>query len=101
MMFSILSTSGPRRHPPGSAGSGRLGRSARWARPRRCLPASLEDSEEIAARAGQAAAHHPRERLALSTQRGFATELEGNQLTEADQRAKLQLVTGLAHRLWP
>jgi 5-methyltetrahydropteroyltriglutamate--homocysteine methyltransferase len=61
----------------------------------------LEDLEEIAARVEQSAAHHPRERLALSTQCGFATELEGNQLTEADQRAKLQLVADLAHRLWP
>ena len=63
--------------------------------------ARLEDPEEIAARVEQAAAYHPRERLALSTQCGFATELEGNQLSEADQRAKLQLVGDLAHRLWP
>jgi 5-methyltetrahydropteroyltriglutamate--homocysteine methyltransferase len=61
----------------------------------------LEDPEEIAARVGQAAAYHPRERLALSTQCGFASELEGNQLTEADQRAKLRLVAAMARRLWP
>jgi 5-methyltetrahydropteroyltriglutamate--homocysteine methyltransferase len=63
--------------------------------------ARLEDPEEVAARVEQAAAYHPRERLALSTQCGFATEVEGNQLTEADQRAKLKLVADLAHRLWP
>ena len=63
--------------------------------------ARLEDPEEVAARVEQAAAYHPRERLALSTQCGFATELEGNQLSEADQRAKLRLVADLAHRLWP
>ncbi len=61
----------------------------------------LEEAELIAGQVEQAAAYHPRERLALSTQCGFASELEGNELTEADQRAKLELVADLAHRLWP
>jgi 5-methyltetrahydropteroyltriglutamate--homocysteine methyltransferase len=61
----------------------------------------LEDPEAIARRVDAAAAHHPRERLALSTQCGFATEMEGNEITEDQQRAKLTLVAETAHRLWP
>lgn len=61
----------------------------------------LEDPDVVAARITEAARHHPHERLALSTQCGFATEAEGNQLTAHDQRAKLQLVADLARRLWP
>lgn len=60
----------------------------------------LENPDTVAARVDQAAVYHPRERLALSTQCGFATDMEGNQLTENDQRAKLALVGKLAHRLW-
>lgn len=60
----------------------------------------LEDPDTVAARVTQAAAYHPRERLALSTQCGFATEIEGNEITEDDQRAKLALVADLARRLW-
>jgi 5-methyltetrahydropteroyltriglutamate--homocysteine methyltransferase len=62
--------------------------------------AELEDPATIASRVARAAAYHPREQLALSTQCGFATELEGNRLTEEDQRAKLRLVVELAHQLW-
>jgi 5-methyltetrahydropteroyltriglutamate--homocysteine methyltransferase len=61
----------------------------------------LEDAEAIAHRVDEAAGHHPRERLAISTQCGFATEAEGNQLTVKHQRAKLELVADLAQRLWP
>jgi 5-methyltetrahydropteroyltriglutamate--homocysteine methyltransferase len=62
---------------------------------------ALEDPETIAGLVDEAAAHHPREHLALSTQCGFATDMEGNEITEGDQRAKLALVAQLAHRLWP
>jgi 5-methyltetrahydropteroyltriglutamate--homocysteine methyltransferase len=61
----------------------------------------LEDPQAIAGRVDEAAAHHPREQLALSTQCGFATDMEGNEVTEAQQRAKLTLVAQLARRLWP
>jgi 5-methyltetrahydropteroyltriglutamate--homocysteine methyltransferase len=60
----------------------------------------LEDPDVVVSQVAQAAAYHPHEQLALSTQCGFATELEGNHLSEADQRAKLRLVAELAHRLW-
>lgn len=61
----------------------------------------LEDPDALAARVAEAAHHHPHERLAVSTQCGFASETEGNQLTAHDQRAKLELVVNLARRLWP
>jgi 5-methyltetrahydropteroyltriglutamate--homocysteine methyltransferase len=61
----------------------------------------LEDPDAVVHRVAQAAAYHPHERLAVSTQCGFATEMEGNELSEEDQRAKLRLVAELAHRLWP
>ncbi|MQA83835.1 MAG: methionine synthase [Streptosporangiales bacterium] len=61
----------------------------------------LEDPDAIAGRLTQAAAYHPRERLALSTQCGFATDMEGNAIGEDAQRAKLTLVADLAHRFLP
>jgi 5-methyltetrahydropteroyltriglutamate--homocysteine methyltransferase len=61
----------------------------------------LEDPGAIADRVAEAAAFHPRDRLALSTQCGFATDAQGNQITFDDQRAKLTLVADLAQRLWP
>lgn len=61
----------------------------------------LEDPSTIRSRVSEAATYYPREQLALSTQCGFATDLDGNQVTEEDQRAKLALVARLAHELWP
>lgn len=43
----------------------------------------------------------PLSNLALSTQCGFASTEEGNQLTEAQQWAKLALVIGTAKEVWP
>ena len=43
----------------------------------------------------------PLRNLALSTQCGFASTEEGNQLTEAQQWAKLSLVIGTAKEIWP
>jgi 5-methyltetrahydropteroyltriglutamate--homocysteine methyltransferase len=39
-------------------------------------------------------------RLAISPQCGFASVVEGNKVTEADQRAKLELVVGIARKAW-
>jgi methionine synthase II (cobalamin-independent) len=61
----------------------------------------LEEPAAIAARVARAAEFHPREHLALSTQCGFATELDGNQISEGEQRAKLALVGRIARELWP
>jgi 5-methyltetrahydropteroyltriglutamate--homocysteine methyltransferase len=40
-------------------------------------------------------------RLAISPQCGFASVVEGNKVTEADQRAKLELVVDIARKAWP
>jgi methionine synthase II (cobalamin-independent) len=48
------------------------------------------------------AAHHvPLANLALSTQCGFASTEEGNQLTAEQQWAKLKLVITTAKQVWP
>jgi 5-methyltetrahydropteroyltriglutamate--homocysteine methyltransferase len=38
--------------------------------------------------------------LAISPQCGFASVVEGNKVTHADQRAKLQLVVEIAREVW-
>jgi 5-methyltetrahydropteroyltriglutamate--homocysteine methyltransferase len=40
------------------------------------------------------------DRLALSPQCGFASTMEGNLLTEADQEAKLRLSVEVAQEIW-
>ena len=42
----------------------------------------------------------PLERLALSCQCGFASTAAGNPVTAEIQRAKLELVTRVARRVW-
>jgi len=58
----------------------------------------LESEDELLRRVDEAARYHPRARLAVSPQCGFASTLEGNPLTAADQAAKLALVTRVARR---
>jgi 5-methyltetrahydropteroyltriglutamate--homocysteine methyltransferase len=48
----------------------------------------------------EASVYAPLERLALSPQCGFASTMEGNLLTEADQEAKLRLVSETAREVW-
>lgn len=60
----------------------------------------LENPEDLKARLQTAATKVPLENLALSTQCGFASTEEGNQLTEADQWEKLQLVIDTAKSVW-
>jgi 5-methyltetrahydropteroyltriglutamate--homocysteine methyltransferase len=62
--------------------------------------AALESKEEIKSRIRAAEKFIPLERLALSPQCGFASTLEGNLLTEADQEAKLRLVAATAREVW-
>ena len=61
---------------------------------------ALEDRDALVARIEEAARFFPKEQLALSTQCGFASILFGNQISEADQLAKLKLVSEVAHGLW-
>lgn len=62
--------------------------------------AALESKDELKRRIEQASAFIPLERLALSPQCGFASTLEGNLLTPADQEAKLRLVAETAQEVW-
>jgi 5-methyltetrahydropteroyltriglutamate--homocysteine methyltransferase len=60
----------------------------------------LEQKDELKRRIDAAARFVPRERLAVSPQCGFASTLEGNEITEKDQELKLRLVTELAREVW-
>jgi len=60
----------------------------------------VEPPDGLIARIEEASQHFPRERLALSTQCGFASVMQGNPVTEAAQEAKLRLVVDVARRVW-
>lgn len=60
----------------------------------------LEDKEEIKGRIEEASKYISKDRLALSPQCGFASTEEGNNLTEEEQWAKLQLVKEVAEEVW-
>jgi 5-methyltetrahydropteroyltriglutamate--homocysteine methyltransferase len=62
--------------------------------------ATLESKDELKQRIEQASVFIPLERLALSPQCGFASTMEGNLLTTADQEAKLRLVAETAGDVW-
>ncbi len=60
----------------------------------------LEDTDDIAARIEQASAYVPLDQLCLSPQCGFASTVEGNEMTEDQQWAKLAHVVAIADRVW-
>lgn len=60
----------------------------------------LEDKQAVIKRIKEASQYLPLERLCLSTQCGFASTEEGNTLTEAQQWAKIALVTDIAKEVW-
>ena len=60
----------------------------------------LESVEALCARVAEAARLVPLERLALSPQCGFASTMEGNHVTPAEQQAKLRRVAETANRIW-
>ncbi|MCS7234419.1 MAG: cobalamin-independent methionine synthase II family protein [Armatimonadota bacterium] len=60
----------------------------------------LESQDTLLRRLEEASRYVPLDRLALSPQCGFASVMEGNLLSEADQWAKLQLVVDTARRVW-
>lgn len=60
----------------------------------------IESGDELKRRVEEASSYVPLERLALSPQCGFASTLEGNLLSEADQEAKLRLVAETAREIW-
>ena len=60
----------------------------------------LESKDELKQRIEEARKYVPMERLALSTQCGFASTEEGNLLTPEQQAAKLRLVAETAREVW-
>jgi 5-methyltetrahydropteroyltriglutamate--homocysteine methyltransferase len=60
----------------------------------------LESKDELKKRIEDASMFVAMERLALSTQCGFASTEEGNALTATDQEAKLRLVAETAQEVW-
>ena len=61
----------------------------------------LESEGDVLRRLEEAARHLPVEQLALSTQCGFASVMEGNEIDEETQWRKLELVARVADRVWP
>ena len=60
----------------------------------------LETEQDLKRRIADAARIVPLERLALSPQCGFASTMEGNKLSQEDQRAKLDLVARVARSVF-
>jgi 5-methyltetrahydropteroyltriglutamate--homocysteine methyltransferase len=60
----------------------------------------LETVAELRARIDEASHIVPLERLALSPQCGFASTMEGNRITPAEQEAKLRRVVETVNRVW-
>jgi 5-methyltetrahydropteroyltriglutamate--homocysteine methyltransferase len=60
----------------------------------------LESKDELNKRIAAASIYIQLERLALSPQCGFASTIEGNLVTTADQEAKLRLVAEVAREVW-
>jgi methionine synthase II (cobalamin-independent) len=60
----------------------------------------LEDKDELKRRIDEAARFVPVDQLCLSPQCGFASTLEGNNLTHEEQVAKLRLIVETADEVW-
>jgi 5-methyltetrahydropteroyltriglutamate--homocysteine methyltransferase len=60
----------------------------------------LESADELKQRIDEASHYFPLERLALSTQCGFASNAVGNDITWDAQRRKLELVVEVATDVW-
>lgn len=62
--------------------------------------AQLENASDIKKRIDEAAKFTSLDQLALSPQCGFSSTVHGNNITVADQRAKLKLVVDIAQDVW-
>jgi 5-methyltetrahydropteroyltriglutamate--homocysteine methyltransferase len=61
----------------------------------------LESEDELLRKLDEASRYLPLDQLALSTQCGFASVIEGNEIDEETQWRKLELVARVADRVWP
>jgi len=62
--------------------------------------AAVETAAEIEQRLEEAASYVSVEQLGLTTQCGFASTWEGNELAEESQWRKLELIAEVAERVW-
>jgi 5-methyltetrahydropteroyltriglutamate--homocysteine methyltransferase len=62
--------------------------------------ATLESREAVTERVQEAARYMPVENMCLSPQCGFASTVHGNEITEATEWAKLELVVNAAREIW-
>ena len=62
--------------------------------------AQLETVDDLVRRIDEAAKHVPLERLAVSPQCGFGSDVVGNLVSEDDQRRKLERVVEAARKVW-
>lgn len=62
--------------------------------------AELEALDELKRRVDEAAKYVPLERLAVSPQCGFGSDVAGNLISEDDQRRKLERVVEIARKVW-
>jgi len=60
----------------------------------------LETADALLRRIDEAAKHVPLERLAISPQCGFGSDVVGNLITEDDQKRKLERVVEVARKVW-
>jgi 5-methyltetrahydropteroyltriglutamate--homocysteine methyltransferase len=60
----------------------------------------LESRDDLVRRIDDAARYMPIENMCLSPQCGFASTVEGNQISERDQWAKLELAVAVARAVW-
>jgi 5-methyltetrahydropteroyltriglutamate--homocysteine methyltransferase len=60
----------------------------------------LESKDDLKRRIDEAARYVPLEQLALSPQCGFSSTVHGNDVTAAQQNAKLRLVVDVAREVW-
>jgi 5-methyltetrahydropteroyltriglutamate--homocysteine methyltransferase len=60
----------------------------------------LESREDLMRRVEEAARYMPLAHMCLSPQCGFSSTVEGNEITEQDQWAKLELVVQTAREIW-
>ena len=60
----------------------------------------LEPFDELARRIDEAARYVPLDQLCLSPQCGFSSTYEGNDITEDQQKAKLEMIVEIAQDMW-
>ena len=62
--------------------------------------ATVESRQAVTQRVEEAARYMPLENMCLSPQCGFASTVHGNEITQANQWAKLELVVNTAREIW-